>query len=91
MDGDELTAKRIARTRVFRRPKAGVASGKKSREFLAAEGALRLIKAYDRFPGNEMRTAFVELVGSIAKRGKARRQTAAGGGDRHRLAHDAIA
>jgi transcriptional regulator with XRE-family HTH domain len=50
-----------------RETKAGVAFGNKSREFLAADGALRLIKAYDRFPGREMRTAFVEFVESIAK------------------------
>ena len=43
------------------------ASGDKSREFLAADGALRLIKAYDRFTAMEMRTAFVDLVESIAK------------------------
>jgi transcriptional regulator with XRE-family HTH domain len=50
-----------------RETKADVASGNKSRAFLAADGALRLIKAYDRFPGEEVRTAFVEFVESIAK------------------------
>jgi hypothetical protein len=38
-----------------------------SRAFLAADGALRLIKAYDRFPGEEVRTALVEFVESIRK------------------------
>jgi transcriptional regulator with XRE-family HTH domain len=50
--------------------KAGVASANKSREFLAAAGALRLIKAFDRFPSREMRTSFVQLVESIAQRGR---------------------
>ena len=50
-----------------RETKAGIASGNKSREFLASDGALRLVEAYDRFPGNEVRTAFVEFVESIAK------------------------
>jgi transcriptional regulator with XRE-family HTH domain len=50
-----------------RETKSGVASATKSREFLAADGALRLIKAFDRFPSREMRTSFVELAESIAK------------------------
>ena len=50
-----------------RETKAGVASGNKSREFLAADGALRLVKAYDRFQGREMRMAFVKFVESIAQ------------------------
>jgi transcriptional regulator with XRE-family HTH domain len=50
-----------------RETKAAVASGNKAREFLAADGALRLIKAYDRFPSREMRVAFVELAENIAK------------------------
>jgi transcriptional regulator with XRE-family HTH domain len=50
-----------------RETKAGVATGNKSREFLAAPGALRLIRAYDRFPGRELRTAFVEFAESLAK------------------------
>jgi transcriptional regulator with XRE-family HTH domain len=53
-----------------RETKAGVASAGKSREFLAAAGALRLIKAFDRFPSREMRTSFVQLVESIAQRGR---------------------
>jgi transcriptional regulator with XRE-family HTH domain len=53
-----------------RETKASLASGNKALEFLGAEGALRLIKAYDRFSGAEMRTAFVEFVESIAKREK---------------------
>ena len=47
--------------------KAGVASADKSREFLAADGALRLIKAFDRFPSRETRTSFIQFVESIAK------------------------
>jgi transcriptional regulator with XRE-family HTH domain len=50
-----------------RETKAGVATGNKSREFLAAPGALRLIRAYDRFPGRELRTAFVEFAESLAR------------------------
>jgi transcriptional regulator with XRE-family HTH domain len=50
-----------------RETKAAVASGNKAREFLAAAGALRLIKAFDHFPSREMRAAFVELAESIAK------------------------
>ena len=50
-----------------RETKAGVATGNKSREFLAAPGALRLIRAFDRFPGRELRTAFVEFAESLAK------------------------
>jgi transcriptional regulator with XRE-family HTH domain len=50
-----------------RETKAGVASSNKSREFLAAAGALRLIKAFDRFQTRELRTAFVEFAESIAK------------------------
>jgi transcriptional regulator with XRE-family HTH domain len=50
-----------------RETKAGVAIGNKSREFLAAPGALRLIRAYDRLRGGELRTAFVEFAESIAK------------------------
>ena len=53
-----------------RETKASLASGNKALEFLGAEGALRLIKAYDRVPGREMRTAFVEFVESIAMREK---------------------
>jgi transcriptional regulator with XRE-family HTH domain len=47
--------------------KAGVASADKSRGFLAADGALRLIKAFDRFPSRETRTSFIQFVESIAK------------------------
>jgi transcriptional regulator with XRE-family HTH domain len=47
--------------------KAGVISGNKARELLAADGALRLIKAFDRFPSKETRTSFVQFVESIAK------------------------
>ncbi len=47
-----------------------MASSNKSREFLAAYGALRYVKAYDRLPAREMRAAFVQLTESIAKRGK---------------------
>jgi transcriptional regulator with XRE-family HTH domain len=47
--------------------KAGVASGNKAREFLAADGALRLIKAFDRFPSRETRTSFIQFVEGIAK------------------------
>jgi transcriptional regulator with XRE-family HTH domain len=50
-----------------RETKAAVASGNKAREFLAADGALRLIKAFDRFPSRDMRTSFVQLTESIAK------------------------
>ena len=50
-----------------RETKAGVASANKSREFLAAAGALRLIKAFDRFPSRQMRTSFVQLAESLAK------------------------
>jgi hypothetical protein len=46
--------------------KSGVATSNKSREFLAAAGALRLIKAYDRLP-SEVRVVFVELAVRIAK------------------------
>ena len=53
-----------------RETKASLASGKQALEFLAAEGALRLIRAYDRIPGREMRTAFVELAERIAMREK---------------------
>ena len=55
-----------------RETKAGIATGNKSREFLAAAGALRLIKAYDRMQGRELRTAFVEFAESIAKTEKSR-------------------
>jgi transcriptional regulator with XRE-family HTH domain len=47
--------------------KTRVASADKAREFLAADGALRLIKAYDRFPSREMRSAFVEVAENIAQ------------------------
>ena len=47
--------------------KAGVASGNKAREFLAADGALRLIKAFDRFPSRKTRTSFIQFVEGIAK------------------------
>jgi transcriptional regulator with XRE-family HTH domain len=50
-----------------RETKADVASANKSREFLAAAGALRLIKAFDRFPSRQMRTSFVHFAESIAK------------------------
>jgi transcriptional regulator with XRE-family HTH domain len=50
-----------------RETKASMASNYKSRQFLAADGVLRLIKAFDRFPAGEIRAAFVELVASIAK------------------------
>jgi transcriptional regulator with XRE-family HTH domain len=50
-----------------RETKAGAAAGHKSRDFLTAEGALRLIRAYDRLSNRELRTAFVELAESIAK------------------------
>jgi transcriptional regulator with XRE-family HTH domain len=53
-----------------RETKASLASSKKSREFLAADGALRLVKTYDPFPAREMRAAFVQLAESIAKREK---------------------
>jgi transcriptional regulator with XRE-family HTH domain len=53
-----------------REAKAAVASGNKAREFLAADGALRLIKAYDRFPSPETRAAFLELAENIAKKEK---------------------
>src|SRR5262245_1556001 len=55
-----------------RETKAGIATGNKSREFLAAAGALRLIKAYDRMQGRELRTAFVEFAEAIAKTEKPR-------------------
>jgi transcriptional regulator with XRE-family HTH domain len=45
-----------------RETKAAVASANKVRRFLAADGALRLIKAFDRFPNREMRTSFVDLA-----------------------------
>ena len=51
-----------------RETKADIASANKSRDFLASKGALQLIRAYDRFPSAEMRTSFVELAESIAKR-----------------------
>jgi transcriptional regulator with XRE-family HTH domain len=49
-----------------------------SLEFLATEGALRLIKAYDRFPGRGTQIAFLQLAEDIAKqkrRGGRRRPT----------------
>jgi transcriptional regulator with XRE-family HTH domain len=55
-----------------RETKAGIATGNKSREFLAASGALRLIKAYDRMQNWELRRAFVEFAESIAKTEKPR-------------------
>jgi transcriptional regulator with XRE-family HTH domain len=55
-----------------RETKAGVASGNKSREFLAAGGALRLIRAYDRLQNRDLRTAFVEFAESIARSEKPR-------------------
>jgi transcriptional regulator with XRE-family HTH domain len=55
-----------------RETKAGVARSNKSREFLAAAGALRLIRAYDRLQNPELRTAFVEFAESIAKSDKPR-------------------
>jgi transcriptional regulator with XRE-family HTH domain len=65
--------------------KASVASATKSREFLATEGALRLVKAFDRFPSMEMRTSFVQLAESLAKGGKARRLSTARRGSRRRV------
>jgi hypothetical protein len=53
--------------KAVRETKADVASADKSREFLAAAGALRLIKAFDRFPSRQMRTSFVHFAESIAK------------------------
>jgi hypothetical protein len=50
-----------------RETKASVASANKAREFLAADGALRLLSAYDRVPDADSRTAFVELVETIAR------------------------
>jgi transcriptional regulator with XRE-family HTH domain len=47
---------------------ADIATANRSRDFLTSEGALQLIRAYDRFPSAEMRTSFVELAESIAKR-----------------------
>jgi transcriptional regulator with XRE-family HTH domain len=68
-----------------RETKANLASADKSREFLAADGALRLIKAFDRFPSKEMRMSLVQLAESLAKGGKARHPTAAvGRGSRRR-------
>jgi transcriptional regulator with XRE-family HTH domain len=55
-----------------RETKASVATSNKAREFLAAAGALRLISAYDRLPGRELRTAFVEFAESVAKSQKPR-------------------
>jgi hypothetical protein len=70
--------------KAVREIKADVASADKSREFLAAAGALRLIKPFDRFPSMKMRTSFVQLAESLAKGGKARHPTAAGHGTRRR-------
>jgi transcriptional regulator with XRE-family HTH domain len=53
-----------------RETKTAKAFGKKSYEMLAAGGALRLMKAYDRFPAKELRMAFVDLVEEIANRKK---------------------
>ena len=50
-----------------RETKASLASGKQALEFLGAEGALRLIKAYDRFSSSEMGTTFVQLAESIMR------------------------
>lgn len=49
-----------------RETKSAKAFGKKSHELFAAGGALRLMKAYDRFPAEELRSAIVDLVEKIA-------------------------
>jgi transcriptional regulator with XRE-family HTH domain len=47
--------------------KTAAAAGHKAREFLAAAGALRLIRAYDRLKSKDVRMALVDLAEGIAK------------------------
>jgi transcriptional regulator with XRE-family HTH domain len=47
--------------------KASHTAGNKAREFLAAADALRLLKAYNKFQNQELRSAFVEFAEGVAK------------------------